>query len=430
MSFLLLETGDFLLLEIGDRIILDEAVVSVTIYKHYFYKIYDAGVYKTTWVQDVISEPSFRTNINGGSGELMIRLAREFDNFGEADDVKLNNKVECYCVDKEAPNGVLIYSGFISGYRPIIREANQYVEVTCFNYVAELQRTILRTAAGNTTIAYNSYDPANILKDVIDKLRALGVSLNYTATSIALTNTVVSYTFNTNTGKEALDKVIELCPVGWFWRIDSDNIVYLQPRNILADHTFNLGKEIENLETYRRIEDLVNTVYFTGSGSPALFYKYQNTGSQTTYGKYEKKLVDQRVTDSATASILANRLINQQKDPEIRSRFTIVDSNGPSSVLGYNIESIKVGQTLKVGNLRTGLKTSTLWNVGQWNVDVWDQTLSSQAADVIQILSLDYKPDSITIEASSRLPQIAKRIEDINRNLENSQTVANPTLAS
>jgi hypothetical protein len=398
--------------------------------KHYFYKVYSSGTYVDTWVQDVISEPDFRVNINGGAGELTIRLAREFDNFGEDVDVKLNNKVECYCVDRDNPNGLLIYTGYISGYKPVLRGVEEYIEVTLFNFVSELQRTILRDSSGNTTLTYNSYDPANILKDVIDKLRTLGVSINYSATSIALTNTTVSYTFNTNTGKEAIDKIIELCPIGWYWRVDPDNTIYLQPKNILSDHTFTIGKEIENLETYRRIEDLVNTVFFTGSGDPALFLKYQNTSSQNTYGKYERKIVDQRVSVSATASILSNRLIDSQKDPEIRSRFTIVDNNGPSSTLGYNIESIKVGQTLKVANLRVGSKTETLWDVGFWDTDVWDQTLSTTAADVIQILSLSYRPDSIVIEASSRLPQIAKRIEDINRNLENSQTVANPTAPS
>lgn len=398
--------------------------------KHYFYKIYTAGEYIATWTQDVISEPAFRSNINGGSGDLTIRLARSFDSFGEDVDVKLNNKVECYVVDTDAKNGLLIYSGYISGYKPVLRENNQYVEVTCFNYVAELQRIIFRDSAGNTTVAYNSYDPAAILRDVIDKLRSLGCSLNYTATSIQNTNTTVSYTFNTNTGKEVFDKIVELCPIGWFWRIDPDNMVTLKPKNVLADHTFTIGKDVENLETYRRIEDLINAVYFTGAGDPALYLKYQNTGSQGTYGKHEKKVVDQRVSSSATASVIANRIIDQQKDPEIRSRFTIVDNNGPSSTLGYNIESIKVGQTLKVGNLKSDVLTSTLWDVAEWDVDVWDQTITAQAADVIQILSLDYKPDSIVLEASSRLPQIAKRVEDVNRNLENSQTVVNPAIPS
>lgn len=398
--------------------------------KTYYYKVYDDNVYKATWSQEVISEPRFKTTINGGPGELKIELGRTFDDFGEDVDVKLNNKVELWVVDEEAPNGRLMYSGFISGYKPIIQERKETILITVIGYVAELAGMILRDASGNTTLAYNSYDPANILKDVIDKYRSLGGSLNYSASSIELTNTVVSYTFNTNTIKECIDKIIELCPSGWFFRIDPDGIIYLQPRSLTATHTFTIGRDIENLETNRLIDNIVNRVLFTGGGSPPLFRKYENTSSQDSYGLREIKKVDQRVTVVATAATISQRIIDDQKDPEIRSKFTIVDSNGHNAELGYDIETIKVGQTLRVKNLKAGTKTISYWDQAFWDVDVWDQTISSAAADVIQILSLEYTPDSIVIEASSRLPQIAKRIEDVNRNLENSQTVDNPVAPS
>lgn len=397
--------------------------------KYYIYRVYSLGVYVTTWVTDVINEPAFTSNINSGAGQLVIQLGRDFDDFGEDDDVKLNNKVDCWVVDKEAPNGSLLYSGYISGYKPIIEKAKEYVEVTLFSYASEFSRMMLRDGSGNTTIAYSSYDPSNMLKDIIDKYRAQGGTINYSANSIAITNTTSSYTFNTNTTKEAVDKIIELCPVGWYWYVDPNNTIYLQPNNVQADHTFTLGLEVESLATFRRVEDLVNRVLFTGGGSPPLFLKYENTGSQAQYGLYEKKYVDQRVTSSATASTISNRIIDAQKDPEIRSRYEIVDGNGPGR-FGYDIESIRPGQSLKIRNLRTGTRSSSLWDVAFWDTDVWDQTLSSAAADVIQILSIQYKPDSIILDASSRLPQIAKRIEDIDRNLQNTQTVDNPTAPS
>lgn len=400
-----------------------------TIKKHYFYKVYDGSTYVTTWTKDVISQPIFRTNINGGAGELNIELARPFDDFGEDFDVKLNNKVQVYVVDNDNPSGLLIYCGFIVGYEPTINEASETLKITLFSYVAQLQRMVLRDGAGATTLAYNSYDPSNILKDVINKLRDQGCELGYSSNSIALTNTVVSYTFNANSGKECFDKIIELCPVGWYWRVDPNNIVYLQPLNIMADHEFTLGIDVEKLKTYRRIEDLVNQVIFIGGGEPALYRKYNNTSSIDTYGLYEKKIVDQRVTVVATAAIIANREIDTKKDPEIRSTFEIIDNNGPTS-RGYDIETIQAGETLKVKGLTAGTSDVTYWDQAEWDVDVFDQTISTSAADVIQIISTQYSPDSIIIQASSRLPQIAKRIEDIQRNLEVTQSVNNPTTPS
>lgn len=404
-------------------------IKQLVINKHYYYKVYDNNEYIATWTKEVISEPSFKTNINGGPGNMTIELGRLFDDFGEDVDVKLNNRVDMYVVDRDNPNGLLLYSGYISGYEPVINEVEEKVIITVLGYVAELQRMILRDSSGNTTLTYNSYDPAAILRDVIDKYRALGGSLRYTDASIDLTNTVISYTFNTNTVKEVLDKIIELCPVGWYFRIDPDGVIHLHPRHITSDHIFTIGLDVERLRTFRRVEDVVNRVFFIGAGSPALFRKYENTGSDDAYGKYEKKIVDQRVSVVATAQTMAEREINSKKDPEIRSTFTILDNNGPGKK-GYDIELIKVGETLSVKNLKTAIRTASLWNSAIWDTDVWDQTIAAQAADVIQILSLSYTPDSIVIEASSRLPQIAKRIEDIQRNLEVSQSTNNPAAPS
>lgn len=419
--------------EIYDEVLTESALLSEAAspsqaaHKNYFYKVYEGSTHVGTWTKEVISEPKFRSTINGGPGELRIILARPFDDFGEDVDVTLNNKVECYVVDKDSPNGTLMYSGYISGYKPVIDKVSETVEVTVLGFVGELGHMILRDSAGNTTLTYNSYDPSQILTDVLEKYIALGGRLRYSASSVALTNTVVSYTFNTNTIKECLDKIIELCPVGWYYKIDPNGLVYLQPRNILADHTFRLGIEVERLETFRRIEDLVNRVLFTGGGS--LFNKYENTASQLAYGLYEDRLVDQRVTVGATAETISQRIIDNRKDPEIRSKFTIIDNNGRST-RGYNIESIKVGQTLKIKNLNTGTATTSKWDQSMWDVNVWDQTLATSAADVIQILSIEYTADSVVLEASSRLPQIAKRIEDVNRNLELTQTVDNPAAPS
>lgn len=399
-----------------------------SIHKHFIYKVYDAdtGALVEIWSDDVISDPIFKAVINGGAGELQVRLARPFDEFGEDVDVKINNEVKVYVYDKDEPNGSLLFHGYISGYKPIIRKTTEYIQVTLFDFSAELERMILRDSDGNTEVAFNSYDPSNILKEVLDLYQALGGNLGYTSDSVELTGTVVSYTFNTNTIKECLDKVVELCPVGWYYRVSPDGYVYLASKSETASHVFTVGLDIEELETFRRAEDLINRVVFTGGGDPPLYIVEENTASQSSYGLYEKRVIDERVIITATARTIAGRLIDQQKDPEIRSTFLIVDNQGQRG-RGYDIESIHPGQTLKVANLKTTTKLPSLWDVFYWDDDVWDQTISLSAADVIQILSISYDPDSITIEASSRLPRVAKRIEDISRNLQNAQTANNPT---
>ena len=67
-----------------------------------------------------------------------------------------------------------------------------------------------------------------------------------------------------------------------------------------------------------------------------------------------------------------------------------------------------------------------MWDAAIWDTDVWDQTLTTTAADVVQITAIEYTPYSMVIEASSRTPEIGKRVEDIYRNLVQEQTTDAP----
>jgi len=395
--------------------------------KTFEYRIFDSNTYVTTWTDEVLSEPYFRMTINGGAGEMVVRLSRTFDNFGEDNDVKLSNKVEVWCFDCEAPNGTLLYCGYISGYRPVLDGASEYVEVTLLPYIAEMSELMLREPSGDTLISFSSVDPSSVFKQIIDYYREDGGTINYTASSIDDTNTTITYNFNCYTVKEALDKAIELTPENWYWFVDANNILYLKLSNMTtATHNFYIGKHLSYMETWRRAEDLINRVYFVGGdigGGELLYRMNDNDASIASYGIRAEKKVDQRVTSTTTADIMANRLINSRKDPEIRTTAIIVDNNGSNALLGYDIESIKPGDTMIIRNLQYGAKTITLWDIAQWDVDVWDQTLAYAAASIIQILTVEYSPNQVRIEASSRLPEIPKRMEDIYRNLEDTQVL-------
>lgn len=112
--------------------------------KIYHCKIYDAaGTYIKVWNDATFK--GFTKTINGGLGEALISLARPFADFGEDEDVKLNNEVQVWLSDKDTPaEGVKIYSGYISAYRPWIEGENQGVDVTVLGYVTKLSKDIYR----------------------------------------------------------------------------------------------------------------------------------------------------------------------------------------------------------------------------------------------------------------------------------------------
>lgn len=279
-----------------------------------------------------------------------------------------------------------------------------------------------------TIMAYNSYDPSNIIKSAIDAYNTKGGSITYSDTSIEDTGTSVSYTFNTNTIYEVVDKCLQLAPKDWYWFLDyASNTINYKVKSIEPDHIFSLEKDLIDAKFEKRIEDIVNTVYFTGGdigGGVNLYRKYINQDSVNSYGVKSLKYTDGRVTVDATADTIANSILEARSQPELRVTLQVLDSNNEQGV-GYDIESINAGDVVAVRNITQQVGLST-WDVGRWDDAYWDFNIYNLSSLLMQVRRIDYETGYATIHASTMPVDINKRIEDINRNLETLQTNANP----
>lgn len=129
--------------------------------KSFEYRVFDLnGNYLTNW-KDVISTPSFSWEINNGVGEMVIRLARPFNSFGEGADVWFENEVRVYVSDKES-NSSLIYSGRMNEWRPHFGVDGEYVDVQCLGYATQLDDRILRDRLTSPDFVYNQYSTAGL----------------------------------------------------------------------------------------------------------------------------------------------------------------------------------------------------------------------------------------------------------------------------
>jgi hypothetical protein len=289
----------------------------------------------------------------------------------------------------------------------------------------ELMEGIAYSQSGATSLNYLSKDPSNILKDIIDKFRAEGGKSNYGGSSVALTGTVTSYQFNTNTVKEALDKINELAPNGWYYFVDATNTITFKGKDATSNHTFTLGKDIISIVPEKSLENMCNCLYFTGGdvGGVPIYKKYKRQGSIDTYGLYAQKYIDSRVTDPTTMDIIANSILDRGDAPETRTTLVIRDNNA-SDGRGYDIESIKPGDTCKV--IGFNKSNSSLWDIAVWNVDKWDYDITQVSSINQQIVSVSYEPTRVTLQISSKLPNISHRVEDIKRNMDQISTNNNP----
>ena len=53
-----------------------------------------------------------------------------------------------------------------------------------------------------------------------------------------------------------------------------------------------------------------------------------------------------------------------------------------------------------------------------WDEDNWDFDVALITSDVLTVMTVNYSPDMVEIEAARALPVVAKRVEDIQRNVD------------
>ncbi len=553
--------------------------------KKFLYKVYapNGTTFITTW-ENVINEPTFYSQLNAGFSELTVKLAHTIFNFGEGLDVAYGNVVKVYAFDGEAPNGVCIYSGYISRYIPQIDGTQESIEITLVSwwyqanlyllegtgsgidsaalgngYAADatptmtsnvlpspciaaassyfatydpfkafdknagtswasaagtltgwlsfdfgvrkqiMQYTILAktvaqsprnftfegsndnvnwtildtktnetnwvanekriypmpnqtsryryyrlnmsqnngdatyigsidvemmeggayTRNGATTLNYNELDPSNILLDVVGKFNGQGGKLTADGTTVDATGITVTTQFNTNTIQEVISQLQSMSPLNWFFRVGTDDKIYFKLLASTPVHKFYLGRNVTYYKQEKRLENIVNYIYFTGSN---FFKKYINSGSVAAYGRFTQKMVQNQVTDIATADVMANAILNRMSSPEIRIVLRVSDSNNDDGK-GYDIESIKVGDSCQIFGVAS--KGNNLWDNSLWDTDAWDYAVTNSAGTVLQIQKITYYPDYAELEISNRQPDIAKRVEDINKSLITWQTRQN-----
>jgi len=248
----------------------------------------------------------------------------------------------------------------------------------------------------------------------------------------SLTNSTVDYTFKVQTLYEAANVIKDIAPENWYYYVDQGRKeLHFKEMSKEPEHIFSLDKDIIDAKFDKRIEDIVNTVYFTGGdtgGGTSFYKKYVNSESVSLYGVKSLKYTDTRVTTTATADLIGNNILATRSQPELRVTLEILDSNNNQNK-GYDIESLKVGDVVAVRNITQAVGLST-WDIARYDEAKWDYNIYNLSSLNLQIQKIDYKEDSAIIYASTLPIDVNKRIEQINRNLEAIQTLYNPSTPS
>jgi hypothetical protein len=324
--------------------------------------IYIAPVYET--IYKGINDYEFKSitsNINNGFESVTFSIPKKFDDFGyenpsapalDTNQQKVGlNGYSCKIVvyDKENPRGVTIFNGEMA---KVSRGLSNQEDVTiiCVGPIFRLEKTYLEIA-GNRNVTFTSLDQAEIMRRIIDSYNGQNPlnPIYYTGTSLPNTGITATLNFNNATCLDAITTAFKQTDYNKIWLLDVDSTFYLKDISTFPDpqdHFFVMGKDIISLKIDEDILNMVNDIAIWDGGSIAK--RFVSPFSIQMYGR----LAGDNIRDSRLSSIgidnLGTRIISTQAfPPNQQVEIEVLDSEAG----GYDLKSIKVGDTCKILNI-------------------------------------------------------------------------------
>lgn len=262
---------------------------------------------------------------------------------------------------------------------------------------------ITKSGVPTTTTTYTSDDPVTEM--------AHGILLDYNARGgyiterdFASTGLSLTYTFNSATIFDAIKKVIEMSPAGYYSYIDLGTAeIDIQPTSTTADFTIVRGKDINQLTISMSIEQVKNYLLLSGGEvSPGvnLFRDYADSESVGNYGIRLSTKSDNRIILTATADAIGDTFIEENSEETQETSLTVLNT--------------MIDTTLLTPGKTIGFK----------NFDSFVDNM------VLQIARRDFNSDVSTLTLGHLPITMSAEIQRINRGLMLEQTINNPSQPS
>lgn len=160
-----------------------------------------------------------------------------------------------------------------------------------------------------------------------------------------------------------------------------------------------------------------NAHYSANTQVDLVFESIQHGSDLNIYGARVLTVSDSRITDQATADALATALLAIYDQPVYRMTLRVLDYRGDIATgIGYDIESIEVGDTCQLLNPGLAATGSSLWDNAKWDVATWDFGSGADTSQIAVIQALTYGFDYVDLEIGQLAPNqdvtLARLIQD------------------
>lgn len=404
-----------------------------------------------------------KENINAAADAVKITLPRAFDAYdgggqpGSMNTIANGNIVQWWLYGVGLPStGLLKYQGVINEIAPKMEESGgESVEVTVTPYSQILgDRGVGPTAvtfgtAGSpstyvdTAVIFKAFftgsyiNRAGATVSVLDPITgaAYGAPYTWDPASLAVTGQNVHFSFKNQKLFSVGNNLLSLSTSAYFARYNQDKTVYfgLIPSN--PTHTLLVGQHITAIEYSVSNIPRKNVIVLQGNGVSAT----SSGSSVATIGERIYLKSDNRITDQNTANLMAAGIRSQMDVETVRAKVKIPDNRGASAGkkgLGYDIETFKVGQTVKILDARAKVNATvgtggtwgsmvwgtdkwgtgtnqSIWGAFNWGAASWSASAGSIFNQIVTIMSVDYRYHYVELELGARQPTLSRALFDL-----------------
>jgi hypothetical protein len=270
-----------------------------------------------------------------------------------------------------------------------------------FTPPSDLYFVLYSSPAVISDATFTATDPGNMVKQALDGYPGV---VSYATGTVDLAGYTLNYPFKLATVLDIIEKARQLAPANYYWYVDvGTQILYFKQTLTTATHKFVIGRHVEDFEVEASIEEIINVVYFSGGPTAGvnMLKLYTDQASLATNKRGLARVTDNRVTDATTASTLGEALMDENDEEIFRSEPLVINANT------YDISLIKPGDTVAfegAGNFIDSI--------------------------IFQVSALDRGEDRAGLTLGKLPLRSDAYVDQIRRDLDNEQTLANPNTPS
>lgn len=255
----------------------------------------------------------------GGCGSFTFDLPRQYCNEKY---ISGDFNLRLYARNPSTKDFDLWYQGIVESKEPNVRD-KELISVVGHGYQAQLSRIQLRD------VTFSSQEVSVIIKNILDNYVVPNTDITYDLSDIeATTFTVDSIEFNTD-AESAFETLADITG-SREWGVDKNRKFFFKVRSSTAGLNFTMGDKITGYTEDDSFKDIVNRVIIQGGDVADVPFRpnptaaaYNNTSSQTKYGRRDLVYQNSSIITDSVAQQVAQSILAERSDVIRRARCEI-----------------------------------------------------------------------------------------------------------